>query len=130
MFFRFLCVGGSGFIIDVAITYLLISLQTEPWLARIPAIFFAMLFTWLANRHFTYEFKNQRTIKEALSYASISIAVSIINYAIYIYLVYCGMLPVAAVTIATICQAILSYNLYRLIVFKKPDEDHDKYSNK
>ena len=57
MFFRFLCVGGSGFIIDLTITYFLIFLNVEPWVARIPAIFSAMLFTWLANRYFTYAYK-------------------------------------------------------------------------
>lgn len=126
MFFRFLCVGGIGFIIDIAITHLLITLKVDPWVARIPAIFFAMLFTWLANRYFTYEFKNNRTVSEALRYASVSLVVSIFNYAIYVYLVHIGMQPVVAVTIATFCQAILSFNLYRRIVFKKIDENHEQ----
>ena len=126
MFFRFLCVGGIGFIIDIAITYLLIALKADPWIARIPAIFFALLFTWLANRHFTYEIKNNRTLKEALSYASVSLVVSIFNYAIYVYLVRIGMQPVVAVTIATFCQTILSFNLYRRIVFKKKDQNHEQ----
>ena len=126
MFFRFLCVGGIGFIIDIAITYLLIALKADPWIARIPAIFFAMLFTWLANRFFTYEFKKNRSLKEALSYASVSLVVSIFNYAIYVYLVYSGIQPVVAITIATLCQAILSFNLYRRIVFKKSDVNHEQ----
>ena len=126
MFFRFLCVGGSGFIIDLTITYFLIFLNVEPWVARIPAIFSAMLFTWLANRYFTYEYKNHRTASEALSYASISLGVSTLNYAIYIYLVFLGVLPIAAVTIATLCQVFLSFNLYRRIVFKKSYENHEQ----
>jgi len=48
MFFRFLCVGGIGFIIDIAITYLLITLKADPWVARIPAIFLqCFLLGWL-----------------------------------------------------------------------------------
>ena len=126
MFFRFLCVGGIGFIIDVAITYLLIALNVDQWIARIPAILFAMLFTWLANRHFTYEFKNKRTLKEALSYASVSLFVAIFNYVIYVYLVYSGIQAVVAITIATLCQVILSFNLYRRIVFKNSDVNHEQ----
>jgi putative flippase GtrA len=119
MFFRFLCVGGSGFIVDVAITYILISFYAEPWIARIPAVLFAMLFTWLANRHFTYEIKKQHSFQEAMSYFSVSIFVSIINYCIFILFIYYGLLPFFAIAFATLFQAVLSFNLYRFIVFNK-----------
>lgn len=119
MFFRFLLVGGSGFLIDAGLTYLLILFGLPPWLARIPAIASAMAYTWIANRHFTYEVENARTTGEAIRYAAVAAAMAFINYLIYFALVSNGIWPVAAVTIATACQTILSFHLYRHLVFRK-----------
>lgn len=119
MFLRFLLVGGSGFLIDVGITYLLILFGFPAWLARVPAIALAMTFTWLANRHFTYAVETARSTGEALRYASVAAAMAVVNYLIYYALVSHDIWPVAAVTIATACQTILSFHLYRHIVFIK-----------
>jgi len=120
LFFRFLLVGGSGFLIDAGITYLLNSLGVSPWLARIPAIALAMVFTWTANRQFTYEVKTGRTAGEAIRYATVAAAMAFLNYLFYLALTSNGVQPVAAVTIATASQTILSFYLYRHIVFGKP----------
>ncbi len=120
MFFRFLLVGGSGFVIDAGITYLLNSLGVAPWLARMPAIALAMTYTWAANRHFTYQVTTRRTAREAMRYAAVAAAMALINYAIYFVLIRYSFWPVAAVTIATACQTLLSFHLYRKIVFGKP----------
>ncbi len=119
MFFRFLLVGGSGFLIDAGITYLLILLGLAPWSARIPAIALAMAYTWVANRHFTYELETARSAGEAIRYASVAAAMALVNYIIYLVLVGNDIWPVAAVTIATACQTILSFHLYRHVVFRK-----------
>jgi putative flippase GtrA len=119
MFFRFLLVGGSGFLIDAGITYLLILLGLPPWLARVPAIALAMAYTWVANRHFTYEVVSARSIGEAIRYAFVAAAMALANYLIYFVLVSKGIWPLVAVTIATACQTILSFHLYRHIVFSK-----------
>jgi putative flippase GtrA len=79
MFFRFLLVGGAGFFIDAGLTYLLVLLEVEPWLARVPAIIFAMSFTWLSNRHFTYQVKTSRSTSEAVRYALVAITMALIN---------------------------------------------------
>lgn len=119
LFFRFLLVGGSGFLIDAGITYLLSALGVSPWLARIPAIALAMAYTWAANRHFTYDVKTGRTAGEALRYTIVAAAMALLNYIFYFVLTSNGVWPVAAVTIATVCQTILSFHLYRHIVFRK-----------
>lgn len=118
MFFRFLLVGGSGFLIDACVTYLLIQLTVAPWLARIPAILLAMVFTWLANRRFTYDVKKARTKSEAMRYATVAAVMAFINYLIYVVLVSFGAWPVLAVLVATICQAVMSFNAYRYLVFR------------
>jgi putative flippase GtrA len=120
MFFRFLLVGGSGFLIDAGITYLLIQLMVAPWLARVPAIFLAMAFTWLANRYFTYEVKKARSTNEAMRYAVVAMVMALINYLIYFVLVSYRTWPLAAVTFATACQTVMSFHAYRYFVFREP----------
>lgn len=118
MFFRFLLVGGAGFIIDAGITYIMIQLTVAAWFARIPAIFCAMAFTWLANRYFTYRVKKPRSGNEAMQYAVMGMTMALINYLIYLFLVHYGLWPVAAVTVATACQTIISFHAYRHFVFR------------
>ena len=119
MFVRFLLVGGSGFVIDAGLTYLLVSLNVAPWLARIPAVLFAMLYTWQANRYFTYEVKAARSAAEALRYALVAAAMALGNYVAYLFLIDRGMWPVAAVTVATAFQTVASFYAYRYFVFGK-----------
>lgn len=119
MFIRFLLVGGLGFCIDAGFTYLLVQLTIEPWLARIPAIFLAMSFTWLANRYFTYRVKKVRSTSEAMRYLLVALVMALFNYLIYFFLVRFGIWPVAAVTLATACQTLISFHAYRYFVFKE-----------
>ena len=80
MFIRFLLVGGIGFFIDVGTTYLLIQLGISAWSSRIPAILLAMLFTWLANRIFTYKVNRPSSTNEAFRYALVAIFMAFFNY--------------------------------------------------
>ncbi|MCD2451803.1 GtrA family protein [Methylicorpusculum oleiharenae] len=117
MFIRFILVGGIGFCIDAGLTYLLIHLTIKPWLARVPAILLAMIFTWLANRYFTYKVDKARTVSEAMNYSIVALMMAIINYLIYLLLVRFGMWPLAAVTLATAGQTLISFHAYRHFVF-------------
>jgi putative flippase GtrA len=117
MFFRFVLVGGSGFLIDAGTTYLLILFGLSPSLARIPAIALAMACTWIANRKFTYEVKALRSTGEAIRYASVAAATALVNYLVFLVLVSNGIWPVIAVTIATVCQTLISFHAYRHFVF-------------
>ena len=119
MFSRFLLVGGSGFLIDAAVTYVLVLLTIEPWLARVPAIVLAMTYTWVANRYFTYEVQTAPISREVLRYALVAWGMALVNYLIYFVLLGLGLRPMAAVTLATACQTIISFYCYRQFVFKK-----------
>ena len=118
MFIRFLLVGGLGFSIDAGLTYLLMQLMLAPWLARIPAIALAMVFTWLMNRYFTYKVEKARSAWEAARYAIVALGMALCNYLIYLLLVHYGVWPLAAVTAATACQTLISFHAYRRLVFK------------
>jgi putative flippase GtrA len=119
MFVRFLLVGSLGFVIDAGLTYLLVQVGIAPWLARFPAIGLAMAFTWLANRNFTYRVRAARSAEEAMRYALVAASTASINYLIYLALVSNGAPPVAAVTVATLFQTVISYYCYRRFVFRK-----------
>lgn len=120
MFLRFLLVGGSGFVIDVGLTYLLISLGVAPWLARPPAIASAAVFTWLANRQFTYRVRSQKSTQEAARYALVATLMAALNYAVYLVLLGLSVAPVLAVTLATAIQTVASFFAYRRFVFHLP----------
>lgn len=113
-------VGGTGFLIDAGITLLLIQIGLDPTFSRIPAICIAALFTWLANRYFTYEIKTSRTTNEAIRYAVVASTMAFLNYTIYLILIQIGLLPVISIIIATALQTIISFHAYRHFVFKSP----------
>lgn len=119
MFLRFLVVGGTGFLIDTAITYGLIKAGVDARIARLPAIATAMAFTWLANRQFTYATTEKRTLPEALRYLAVAAVMASLNYILYVLLLKFGIWPLAAITIATLCQTVLSFHAYRHFVFSQ-----------
>jgi len=118
MFLRFLIVGGTGFLIDVGISYLLISLDVSAWLARPPAIVVSTLFTWLVNRQFTYRQKNRKSISEAIRYGLVATCMATLNYSVYLLLLEVNIHPLVAICIATGLQAVFSFFAYRRLVFK------------
>lgn len=125
MFIRFLCVGGAGFCMDAGVTFLLIENGVAAWLARVPAILLAIIFTWLSNRYFTYKVDKPRSAREAARYLLVALTMALINYLIYLLLVDGGLWPVAAVTLATACQTILSFHAYRYFVFNQFADSSD-----
>jgi len=118
-FLRFLLVGGSGFVIDAGLTYGLVRWGTPPWLARLPAIGCAAVFTWLANRHFTYAVRTAHSAGEALRYAAVAAAMAVLNYGIYLLILRWGAPPLLAVTVATACQTVVSFHAYRRFAFRQ-----------
>ena len=120
MFFRFLLVGTSGFIIDGGITALLVLQGIEPWLARLPAIASAISWTWLANRYLTYQVKQARSTNEALRYTLVASVMALLNYAMYLGLVRYRLPPLVAVTVASALQTWISFHAYHYFVFKNP----------
>lgn len=116
MFLRFLVIGGTGFLIDTAITFGLIRSGVDARIARLPAIATAMAFTWLANRQFTYATTEKRSLSEALRYVAVAAVMASLNYLLYVLLLKFGIWSIAAITIATLCQTVLSFHTYRYFV--------------
>jgi len=116
-FFKFLVVGGLGFLIDSGLTLGLIWAGISPLLARPPAIFAAMTFTWLANRQHTFSIGQKKNFSEVLRYASIAIIAAVANFLIYSGLVTLSFTPLLAIATATIIVSIFSYFGYKRFAF-------------
>lgn len=118
MILRFVVVGGLGFAIDLACTALLVWSGVSPFYARPPAMVVATLFTWIANRSFTFEVKEKKTLAEGVRYAITALAAAGANYAVYSLLVWQRCPPLLAVAIASVLQAFASYVGYRKFAFR------------
>jgi putative flippase GtrA len=51
---RFVLVGAAGFVVDSGVLYAALAIGLGELGGRLVSFFFAALFTWLANRHFTF----------------------------------------------------------------------------
>ncbi|MGZ8222348.1 MAG: GtrA family protein [Methylobacter sp.] len=118
-FTRFLIVGGLGFVIDSGMTLVLIHLGLSAFIARLPAIFSAMAFTWLANRRITFCLDTEATREEAIRYFSVAITMAGFNYFLFFVLVKLSLPAFLAITFATAIQTVLSYYGYKLFAFRQ-----------
>lgn len=115
--FKFLVVGGLGFLIDSGLTLSLIKLGFSPLLARPPAILAAMVFTWLANRRHTFKVGKTRSLPEAARYTTVAVVSATLSYLIYSGLVMISLSPLSAIIIATAVVAVFSYFGYKHFAF-------------
>jgi putative flippase GtrA len=89
-FFKFGFVGGIGFLVDALLLLIFVyKLNIDISISRIFSFFFAVLITWFLNRKFTFsqdsKFKKR---KEYIYYVSIQSIGALLNYIIFIVLVY------------------------------------------
>ncbi|WP_072679786.1 GtrA family protein [Arcobacter sp. LA11] len=89
-FIKFGVVGTIGFIVDATIlVYLINSLSFEIPFARIISFIIAVFVTWTLNRNFTFtKNRNFEKRKEYIYYLSIQTIGALLNYIIFILLVY------------------------------------------
>lgn len=114
---KFLIVGGFGFLIDSSLTMGLIQLGLSPLIARPPAIFITMIFTWQANRQYTFNVAKARNLPEFLRYTTTALIAALLNYFIYSALIILSWPPLSALIIATCIASILSFFCYKNFVF-------------
>ena len=116
---RFLLVGGAGFVIDAGTTWFLVAENLDRWLARIPAIALAMIFTWLANRTFTYRTSRPRSLGEGVRYGMVATGLALMNYLTFLLVSSIGIPLLGCVVLATALQAVVGFSLYRRLVFNE-----------
>ena len=116
--FRFVAVGGIGFVVDGGTTFALVSLGFSPVTSRIPALALAILTTWLLNRCLTFEVRRPRSTNELLRYFGVALSSAAMNFGAYTLLVLSGVKPGLAVAIATLLLMFFSFYGYKLFIFR------------
>lgn len=119
-FFRFLLVGGVGFIVDAGIVLSLMARGIDPIFARLASMALAALATWRLNRSMTFPSSGTSQSSEGLRYLAIVLCAAGVNYAVFMGLVtFLPVIsPVLSVAIATGTSMWVSYFGFAFIAFR------------
>jgi putative flippase GtrA len=120
--FSFAFAGGSGFVIDMSVLWLLLNLTgMGPFSARVVSIAFAMTSNFLINRTFTFGGSGRTIVEEGARYSSIGLIGAGLNYLIYAVLLLAipGFSPFWATFIAVALVSVFSYFGYSRFVFNR-----------
>ncbi|NKC20272.1 GtrA family protein [Pseudoalteromonas sp. S4498] len=83
-FFRFLCVGGAGFVVDWSVFSTLLANSSTPFFARLIAFWCAVMTTWLGNRFFTFtQAQRVRVISQLSKHILISHLFGVVNLGVF-----------------------------------------------
>lgn len=120
--FSFAFAGGSGFVVDMSVLWLLLNLAgMGPFSARVFSIACAMTSNFLINRTFTFGRSGRSLVEEGMRYSSIGAIGAGLNYVIYAALLLAipGFSPFWATFIAVAAVSIFSYFGYSRFVFNR-----------
>jgi putative flippase GtrA len=126
-FYRFGLVGIAGFLIDVAVLYIALTLLgSGPYIGRGVSYLAAASSTWYLNRRVTFAARRSEAIgREWLRFVLFNGAGGILNYSIYAvclhYLGSAGLAPAIGVALGSLTGLCLNFALSRQLVFRKPD---------
>jgi putative flippase GtrA len=112
-FLMFLIVGTCGFAIDATITQIMLNNDYAPAIARLPAIFCALLFTWLANRGLTFRVSAEKSTAEMAGYAATAVVLAGVNYITFLVFVSMGLTPFLALAVTAVLQIFLSFQVQK-----------------
>jgi len=120
--FRFVFVGGIGFVADAGLLALLLAATPlGPFVARLVSIAFGLTVTWLFNRTLTFGPSGRSMLREGARYGGVGITTSIVNYLVYggLLLAMPWMAPLLALVIASLVAMTFSYIGYSRLVFHR-----------
>jgi putative flippase GtrA len=120
--FRFLIVGGVGFVVDAGILLLLLRFTPiGPFGARAVAIPSALLATWFLNRNFTFGHSERSLAVEGFRYGSVGFTSALLNYALYSSLLVSAptLRPIIALILASAAATAFSFFGYSRFVFRR-----------
>ena len=122
-FLRFGVVGAGGFVVDVAVLYLMLHLGLGLYSARLVSFLTAATATWVGNRLFTFPTKQPRRRKLAGEWARYVTGMGLgglANYGTYALLVTLSVLfrdhPWLAVAGGTAAGLLINFVLARRIL--------------
>jgi putative flippase GtrA len=123
-FLKFAFVGSIGFLVDALLLLIFVyKLNIDISISRIFSFFFAVLITWFLNRKFTFsqdsKFKKR---KEYIYYFSIQSTGALLNYIIFIVLVYSSKIfedyLILALALASIIVMFFNFFMVKRIYFE------------
>ena len=119
-FVFFLVAGVTGFVVDLSVLWLLLSLKLlDPFSARVVAIGTAMLCTYMINRTYTFGASSRNVAIEGARYGSVGLISALLNYAVYsgFLIVLPEMSPYLALILGSVSAIMFSYLGYSRFVF-------------
>ncbi|WP_413282971.1 GtrA family protein [Vibrio sp. MA40-2] len=117
--FSFLLVGGSAFLVDSLVFWLLFTLaEVGIYIARIVAFSVAVLITWYGNRTFTFKARQKTKAKQQIIRAFVGALISLIpNLAVFAALV--PFFPFGLLTYIPFCAGIIAGTVSNFILSDK-----------
>jgi putative flippase GtrA len=110
---RFICVGGTAFVLDAVIVWGL------TYVARVISLCVSITFTFMLNRLLTFSAKGLVTMTEVGAYIGASLIGIGINYGVYAALLKANLHWLPAMVTGTIMASLFNFFAYKRI-FKKP----------
>jgi putative flippase GtrA len=117
--FRFLCVGASGYIVNLATLAVCVHALNFDFTVSFVIAFLAGCannFWW--NRHWTFDARDEHPAPQSMRFLLVSILVSVFAYAIAKLLIGTGMEEVLAQALAYIAATPLSFLAQKLWSFR------------
>ncbi len=121
--FRFLLVGGIGFVVDGSALLLLVhAAHVSPIWARIPSFLIAVTVTWWLHRNFTFGAARHTapSIREWLFFMLANALGNGLNLCLYWLMVWkFSWAPLAALALASVTAAAINYHVSSQWVFRR-----------
>ncbi len=125
-FLHFALVGIGGFVVDVTVLYLMLSLLgVGPYAGRGISYVCAASFTWYFNRRVTFaDRRSDAAGREWGTFVALNAVGGILNYGVYaVFLHYigaAGVAPAVGVALGSLAGLLANFTLSRQIVFAQP----------
>jgi putative flippase GtrA len=121
-FLSFAVVGAVGFVVDVAVLYLLAPLLG--WYgARVLSFLAAATATWVLNRRYTFNGRNTNAsvLREYLGYLVTMLGGAVVNYGAYVLVLHWvsgAWAPAAGVALGSCAGLVVNFLSARYLVFR------------
>jgi putative flippase GtrA len=119
-FLSFAVVGAIGFVVDVAVLYLMAPLLG--WYgARVLSFLAAATATWALNRRYTFRRSQASVLREYLGYLVTMLGGAVVNYGAYVLVLHWATgpwAPAAGVALGSCAGLVVNFLSARYLVFR------------
>lgn len=129
---RFAIIGGINTILDFSVLFLLVNMSSMPYvIANIASVSVAFVFSFFANRKFTFKSNDGNIIRQAILFGVVtlfglwviqSVVIVIITALLAQFGVVDNLSLLISKLVATVVSLVWNFVLYSKIVFKNSSE--------